>query len=292
MLHLSAATPERFSALAPNPTDDLERLLRHLARGAVIPEHLLVVADGADDVGRVGIITLPDGNVLAYAWQVISDGDPFSIYQLLMKGVAEAGRFSDMTTIYTTVIDADQPHSEAMRVVLAASSWKVDGERLELETTPYETAPGEDVVEISPYETEVVEAMAAAMSDSLDDYDQGQVKALGATAAAKAYRDMMASVGEPLPWYAHQGSEGITGVAAVQPYPGEWCLGYLGVIPTARRQGLGTALTRAMLSGAARAGVNLATASVAVANTPIRATLSKVGFETRSRRTDFALHLD
>lgn len=62
--------------------------------------------------------------------------------------------------------------------------------------------------------------------------------------------------------------------------------------PAARRSGVGTALARSMLAATAGAGIELATASVAVQNHPIRGTLEKVGFTVRSARADFVRRLD
>ncbi len=115
--------------------------------------------------------------------------------------------------------------------------------------------------------------------------------ALVPVAAATAYRDMMADTDSPVPWPAHRGPDGIDGVAAVMVFPEDWCLGYLGVTPDARRSGVGAGLARAMLSAATEAGAAQATASVAVSNVPIRRTLEPVGFTVRSPRTDFVLRV-
>ncbi|WP_154792717.1 GNAT family N-acetyltransferase [Occultella kanbiaonis] len=291
MTRIETATPERFSALAPDPTADLDRLRRNLAGGSVRPEHLLVVTDPSvgTDVARVGIFTHEDGASLTYAFQIVPGrSDAERIYGVLFDGVAGAARSSGLGRVLATVVDADEGEPRAKRAALAAAGWEVDEDRLELEATPSASLRGDGIVEIDPSDPEVVAVMAAAMAQSLDGYDQDQVAALGPTAAAAAYRDMMARPDGP-PWLAHRGPDGLDGVVAIMAFPEHWCLGYLGVVPGARRRGVGTALTNAMLTATAAAGVPSATASVAVGNAPIRATLTGAGFAVRSPRTDFVL---
>jgi ribosomal protein S18 acetylase RimI-like enzyme len=292
MVDLTPATPERFSALAPDPAADLERLQRALSRGTLRPEHLLVVSGGGVDVARAALATLEDGTTLAHAFRLDAGRlDAEGIYRVLLDGLAGAARSSGLTRVHTTVVDADEPEPHAKRAALAAAGWELDGDRLELHAQTVRHPRPDDVVEIDPADPAVVAVMAAAMAESLDDYDRDQVAALGADAAAAGYRDMMVGGGAATPWLAHRGSEGVDGIVAIGVYPRDWSLSYLGVAPTARRRGVGGALARAMLSAAAEAGMPTATASAAVANPPIRATLERVGFTVRSPRTDFVLHL-
>ncbi|MEE6286602.1 hypothetical protein V2J52_02915 [Georgenia sp. MJ173] len=292
MVHLSTATPERFSELAPDPAADLARLQGHLARGSVRPAHLMVADIDGTDVARVTIISLPGGTNLAHAFQVPPDrSDIEGVYRVLLDGVAEAARSAGLATVETTVVDADEPAPRQKRAALVAAGWSPDGDRLELTAQPVVTARPDDVVEVDPSDPRVVTVIAAAMAESLDDYDRDQVAALGARDAAVAYRDMMSGGALSVPWLAHLGPEGLDGIAAIQPYPDDWCLGYLGVAPVARRRGVGVALSRAMLAATSAAGVGEATASVAVANDPIRVTLERVGFTLRSPRTDFVLQV-
>ncbi|MBZ2198191.1 GNAT family N-acetyltransferase [Occultella gossypii] len=293
MIRIETATPERFSALAPEPTADLDRLQRNLARGSVRPEHLLVAMDAADDtdMARVGIFTHEDGASLAYAFQIVPGrSDLERVYGVLFDGVAAAARSSGLGRVLVTVVDADEGAPRAKRAALAAAGWAVDDDRLELEVPPSASVRGDGIAEIDPSDPEVVAVMAAAMAQSLDGYDRDQVAALGATIAAVVYRDMMARPDGP-PWLAHRGPDGLDGVVAIMAFPEDWCLGYLGVAPSARRRGVGTALASAMLAATATAGVPSATASVAVGNEPIRATLAGVGFAVRSARTDFVLSI-
>ncbi|MFL4473601.1 hypothetical protein ACIPVK_06360 [Paeniglutamicibacter sp. MACA_103] len=312
ILHFSTATPERFSALAPDPIIDLERLRHNLERGAVRPEHLVLArdADGVD-VGRVGLYTHPDGTTVAYAFRLNPLWpDPAELYGVLFDGVARAARATGLQRVEVSVVDRQDPEPEAKRAALLARGWVVDSDRLELEaTTEGRLVPGDipgrapadlpgadngegRVIEIDPADREVVRVMAAAMGNSLDDYDRTRVAELGAQRAAIAYRDMMAEGPRRVPWLAHRDRSGINGIAAIQRYPTDWSLGYLAVVPGARRAGVGVSLASAMLAATARAGVRLATASVARANEPILRTLQKAGFHLASPRTDFVLHQD
>lgn len=317
MLHFTTPSPERFSALAPDPAEDLERLRRNLARGTVRPEHLVVATSGdGADLGRLGLYTHPDGVTVAYAQRLVPDGADLSeIYGALFDGIATAARSTALARVDVTVVDADEPAPAVKRAVLATRGWEIDGDRLELEagTAPDAKAgtrqDGWDaIVDIDPFDPRVIRVMAAAMADSLDHHDRTQVAMLGPEAAAAAYRDMMADGSPTVPWLAHRssgpghgsgGTDGeadgagdVVGIAAIQAFPTDWSLGYLAVDPQARRTGVGTALARAMLSATAAAGVPLATASVDTANPRIRGTLEKVGFTVRSARTDFVLRLE
>lgn len=353
MIHLSTTTPERFSALATDPADDLTRLRAAIERGAVDPAHLLIAtrsgdpedhsratlssdaadrqhagsADGAGtsaDVGRVGLYRAGDGTMLTYRWLVSAAGitgsaprnpavptgpvaptDPAAptdpgpaindgpgpgleaVHRSLADGIAELARRDGLAPAYTVVVDADEDDPAAKRRALLATGWETDDDRLELEALPRKRPRGTGIEEISPFDDAVIAVMSAAMSDSTDGYDVEQVQALGAPRAAVAYRDMMAD-GET-PWLAHRGEHGIDGIAAIQRYPTDWCLGYLGVAPKARGQGVGKALATAMVSATAEAGIGAVTASVAVGNPAIRATLDGVGFTIRSARTDFVI---
>ncbi|MEV4902335.1 GNAT family N-acetyltransferase [Citricoccus sp. NPDC055426] len=318
MLHVITPSPERFSALAPDPEEDLERLRRNLVRGTVRPEHLIVAAtgDGAD-LGRVGLYTHPDGVTVAYAQRLASGGtdlagtdlagiDLAEIYGVLLDGIASSARSTALARVEVTVVDADEPDPEVKRAVLAARGWQIDGDRLELQAETGATTDargdGRDrIVEIDPFDPRVVQVMAAAMADSLDHHDRTQVARLGPEAAAAAHRDMMTEGPASVPWLAHRGSapgpgadeiDSIVGIAAIQAYPTDWSLGYLAVDPRARRAGIGTALARSMLAATGASGVRLATSSVDTANPRIRGTLGKAGFTVRSAHTDFVLHLE
>lgn len=292
MVHLSTATPERFSALADNPVQELERLRNNLARGAVRPEHLVVASDDDVDVARLGLYTHEDGTTVTYADRLDpTRPDVEQVYATLLDGIARAARSTGLARVHATVVDRDEPVPQVKRAALLAAGWELDGDRLELAAPAARRARTSDIVEVDPGRPEVVAVMAAAMVESLDDHDREQVATLGAEAAAASYRDMMADPDASVPWLAHRGPEGIDAIAAIMVFPDDWCLGYLGVAPAARRGGVGTALGRAMLSATADAGVALATASVAVANHPIRRTLEKVGFTIHSPRTDFLLRL-
>lgn len=294
MTHVHPVVPERFSTLAPDPTADLAGMQRLLSRGALRPEHLLVATDGEDDVARVAMVSQPDGTVLAVAFDIRPGRtDAVELYGFLLEGVRQAARSAGTTTVHATVVDREEIFAQERREALSRAGWQPEGERLELGATPVRHPDGEGIVEIDPSRPEVVSVMSASMAASLDDYDRDQVAALGPEGAAAVYRDMMVGGRHaPVPWIAHRGPDRIDGVAAIQVYPQDWNLGYLGVAPHARRAGVGAALARAMLTATAAAGVSLATASVAVANAPIRSTLERAGFMVRSPRTDFVLRVD
>lgn len=310
MLHFTTPSPERFSALAPDPAEDLARLRRNLARGTVRPDHLVLATTGdGTDLGRVGLYTHPDGVTVAYAERLAPDGiDVADAYGVLFDGIVAAARSTALARIEVTVLDADEPAPEVKRAALATRGWEIDGDRLELEagaeaaaTADRHGAGRNRIVEIDPSDPRVVRVMAAAMADSLDHHDQTQVARLGPDGAATAYRGMMADGSPSTPWLAHRApaphhgtdeAGDVVGVAAIQPYPTDWSLGYLAVDPRAHRAGVGTALARAMLAATATAGVPLATASVDTANPRIRGTLEQAGFTVRSARTDFVLRLE
>lgn len=306
MLHFTTPSLERFSALAPDPEADLERLRQNLDRGSVRLKHLVVATTGdGTDVGRIGLYTHPDGSTVAFAQRVDPDRiDLLDVHGALFDGIEAAARSTGLSRIEITVVDADDPGAEAKRAALRSRGWEIDGDRLELEAEPVAGAFGPEIQEIDPSDPAVVRVMAAAMAASLDHHDQTQIAALGPQAAATGYRDMMANGPHPVPWLAHRRTDGgggsgvagalgeIVGVAAIQAYPTDWSLGYLAVDPRARRAGVGTALARAMLAATAAAGVPLATASVDTANPRIRGTLEKAAFTVRSARSDFVLPLD
>lgn len=306
MLHFTTPSPERFSALAPDPAEDLKRLRRHLVRGTVRPEHLVVATtDDGTDLGRLGLYTHPDSVTVAYAQRIVPDGTNLAdIYGALFDGIASAARSTALALVEVTVVDADESAPEVKRAALTTRGWEIDGDRLELEagTVPGATSEArpdgrDEIVDIDPFDPRVVRVMAAAMSDSLDHYDRTQVALLGPEAAATAYRDMMTEGSPTVPWLAHRasspshGTGDIVGIAAIQAFPTDWSLGYLAVDPQARKAGVGTALVCALLGATAAAGVPLATASVDTANPRIRGTLEKAGFSVRSARTDFVLRL-
>lgn len=303
MIHLIPATPERFSALAENPHEDLERLRANIESGRVDPAHLLIASESGD-VGRVGLYRAGDGTMLTYAWLARhahpgAETDPGAgagaeaVYRVLAGGVADLVRRDRLAQVVTVVIDADADHPAARRRALRATGWVAEDDRLELQAPADKRPWAPGIEEISPREDAVTAVMSQAMSLSADTYDVEQVQAKGARRAAEAYRDMMADGGHP--WLAHRGVHGIDGIAAIQRYPSDqryptdWCLGYLGVAPEARGQGVGTALATAMVSATAEAGIGGVTASVAVGNPAIRATLDGVGFTSRSPRTDFVI---
>lgn|GEM_PF-2810002 len=291
VLELSQPDLERFVSLNPEPALDQERLARLIDRGSVSVDHLRMVGDGTTDVGRVGLVTHADGAVTTFGWIIDHDHPEVeAAYRLLFRGIADAASADGIARILTTVITRDEPSADAKRAALTANGWTGDGERLEMEIV---VEPGDivtEVEEISPRDPEVIRLMAASMSESLDEYDQHQVEALGPEAAAIGYRDMMI-IEDGFPWLAHRGPGGIDGVAAIEPLGTEWCLGYLGVDPSARGNGVGTALARAMVTATAKAGVPRATASVSVENPPIQTVLSRIGFTVWSSRFDYVLEL-
>lgn len=291
VLELSQPDLERFVSLNPEPVLDQERLARLIDRGSVSVDHLRMVGDGTTDVGRVGLVTHADGAVTTFGWIIDHDHPEVeAAYRLLFRGIADAASADGIARILTTVITRDEPSADAKRAALTANGWTGDGERLEMEIV---VEPGDivtEVEEISPRDPEVIRLMAASMSESLDEYDQHQVEALGPEAAAIGYRDMMI-IEDGFPWLAHRGPGGIDGVAAIEPLGTEWCLGYLGVDPSARGNGVGTALARAMVTATAKAGVPRATASVSVENPPIQTVLSRIGFTVWSSRFDYVLEL-
>lgn len=157
MVHLSTATPERFSGLAPDPAHDLERLRRNLDRGSVRPEHLLVVPDDDGDLARLGLFTHPDGTTVTYADQVAADRpDLDRVYRTLLDGVARAARATGLTHVHATVVDRDEPAPRHKRAALAATGWGVDDDRLELEARPTRHHSVDGVVEVDPGRPEVV----------------------------------------------------------------------------------------------------------------------------------------
>ncbi|OIH83465.1 hypothetical protein BLJ79_15440 [Arthrobacter sp. UCD-GKA] len=312
ILHFSTASPERFSSLAPDRGADLERLTHNIERGSVKARHLVVASDeDGVDVGRAGLFTHPDGTTVAYAFQ-FGPGwtDAEELYRVLLDGLAHAARATGLRRAEVSVIDRRDPAPEAKRAALQSLGWVVDSDRLELEAgtegrslpvdargTGPAARPGADpresrIIEIDPTDEDVVRVMAAAMGNSLDDYDRTRVAEVGAQQAAIAYRDMMADRQVMVPWLAHRDRSGISGIAAIQAYPADWNLGYLAVLPEARRTGVGARLASAVLAATAQAGVPLVTASVARANPPILRTLRKAGFRIASARTDFVLQLD
>lgn len=291
MLELFQPDLDRFVSLNPEPALDQERLTGLIDRGSVTLDHLRMVREGTTDVGRVGLVTHADGAVTTFGWIVDHDHPEVeSAYRLLFRGLAEAASADGIARILTTVVTRDEPSADAKRSALSANGWQGDGERLELEILVDSAEFSSEVEEISPRDPEVIRLMAAAMSESLDEYDQHQVEALGPEAAAIGYRDMMI-MDEDFPWLVHRGPSGVDGVAAIEPFDNEWCLGYLGVDPASRGNGVGTALARAMVTATAKAGVPRATASVAVDNPPIRKVLERIGFTVWSSRFDYVLEL-
>src|SRR5690606_4572035 len=151
MVHLTPATPERFSVLAPDPAADLERLERGLRRGTLRPEHLLVVSEGGVDVARAALVTLEDGTTLAHWFQLEAGRrDAEAVYGVLLDGLAGAARSSGITRVHTSVVDADEPAPHDKRGALAAAGWELDGDRLELHARTVRQPRPDDVVEIDP----------------------------------------------------------------------------------------------------------------------------------------------
>lgn len=289
MIEVSAADPERFSALADDAEASLAQIREDMAKGWLAPENLHVAADEMGDIGRVGLLSLEDDFYLAFGWRVRPrDQHPATIYTALSEALVIGARRDGLPKIYASVIDHIALAPDQFRRSLLDSGWVVDGERLELRASPAPFEVGAQVARIDPADPGVVTVMAQAMSDSLDDYDQGQVASLGAAAAATTYRDHMVDPERPLPWLGYRESGGsLEGVAAVQHYQGGWNLGYLGVDPSSRRKGIGSALVAALLDMAHEHGVDHVSASVNVVNDRIRGTLDKLGFEVHSLRTDF-----
>lgn len=260
-----------------------------MAQGSLRPHHLYVASDGGDDVGRVGLLSLEHDFYLAFGWRLRpASQEPHAIYSALSSELVGRSRQSGLPKIYASVIDHIALAPDQFRQALLDTGWVVDGERLEMRASPRPQEVGAGVESIAPSDPGVVEVMAHAMADSLDDYDQGQVASLGAEVAATSYRDEIFDPTNPLPWLGHRNSAGaLDGVAALQHYQGGWNLGYLGVDPPARRQGIGSALVAAFLDLAHENDADHVSASVNVANDRIRGTLNKLGFEVHSLRTDF-----
>ncbi|MGC5616358.1 GNAT family N-acetyltransferase [Georgenia sp. Z1491] len=292
-LRVTTSSPHRFSRLGPDPEADLARVRRVIDSGRVTPDDLFVVTDDAADVGRAFLMTLEDGTRVMQAVRLdAAHPDVVELVRLLLDAVAARATATGAVRVHAVVTDDDSA-PDARRTALAAAGWLPDGDRLELSAVPVLRDLPAGVVEVDPSDPAVLEVLGAAMADSLDDYDRVQVAELGPVAAALAYRDMLASSGRrPVPWFGHSTGSGLDGVAALEGFDTDWCLGYLGVVPAGRRRGVGAALTSAMLSATAQAEVPLATASVAVGNAPVRATLGRQGFTVRSRRADFVRYLD
>ncbi|QSB03955.1 GNAT family N-acetyltransferase [Natronoglycomyces albus] len=288
MIHLSVANLERFARLGNNPTLHLSRLQGHSERGSLLPEHVLVAHDDERDLGRIAIVTYPDGATRLYLWDSPLDHpESAPVHRVLITGAIDRARAAGMTNLGTTIVDQDDTDPAGKRAALAEDGWLADSERLELQADTSSRPVAPEVVQTSPQDASITAVMAASMSHSLDDYDRNQVAELGAEKAAIGYRDMMTSGNSETPWLTYQGPNGCDGVAALMPLDDELCLGYLGVDPSARKQGIGGKLVNAMVDMAYKSGLSKATASVAVDNKPIRATLDAAGFTTRSKRTDF-----
>lgn len=209
------------------------------------------------------------------------------MYVALSTAVVDHARAAGLGKIYASVIDHVAVAPDRFRQALAETGWVPDGDRLEMRRPPAALGEAPGVERIDPFEPGVTAVVARAMSDSLDDYDQGQVALLGAERAAEIYREHMVDPNRPLPWLGHRAADGsLDGIAAVQHYQGGWNLGYLGVDPSARRRGIGSALVSALLNLAHEYGVDHVSASVNVVNDRIRGTLDKHGFEVFSLRTD------
>lgn len=141
-----------------------------------------------------------------------------------MKEAGSHGcRRDGLAPAYTVVVDADEDDPGARRRALLATGWQTDDDRLELQAVARERPRGAGIEEISPFDDAVTAVMRAAMSLNADTYDAEQVQALGARRATEGYRDAMAD-GETR-WLAHHGAHGIDGIAAIQRYPTDWCMG-------------------------------------------------------------------
>lgn len=292
MIHFSVAELDRFAALGTDSQKELSRLERLIDRGALNPEHTFVATEAGRDVGRISLITLPDGLVKAYMWtSVIGGVDSAPIHDALISGVMEAARSAGIAEVETTIVDRDEQFPDDLRAAMSRHNWEVDSERLMLEIPARSRPHAAQIADVSPHDDAVVEVMALAMAESLDDYDRSQVAKLGPSAAASQYRDMMAQGASDQTWLIHWGDDGPNGIAAVLNFPDELCLGYLGVDPRHRQHGIGRKLTEALINRAQERGISVATASVAVGNKPIRATLEGVGFNVVSRRTDFLVRV-
>jgi ribosomal protein S18 acetylase RimI-like enzyme len=86
-------------------------------------------------------------------------------------------------------------------------------------------------------------------------------------------------------WLARRGGKpiGVLLVTEVPEWEG-WDLSYVGVVPEARRQGLGRHLTLAALAEAQRGGANEVTLSVDIRNVPACAMYRRIGFRAYDRR--------
>ncbi|HIW61768.1 MAG TPA: GNAT family N-acetyltransferase [Candidatus Stackebrandtia excrementipullorum] len=291
MHQLFAPEPERFIGFAPEPAMDRELLNRLVAHDALDPAHLFMVHNGESDVGRLGLQRYADGTVSTYGWLIDpSHEDLETAFRLLLEGVGKAAADSGITRIETTVVTRLEPAPDAKLAALAAAGWTVEGTLCELEAYPAETGDAPGIEEISPEDDRVVAVMAAAMSDSLDQDDNEQVAAHGATTAATHLRDSILDTPRGV-WYAHRGVSGIDGIAAVERTDHEWTVSYIGVRPDARGRSVGASLVSAVLAAATTAGIPRVGASVGQTNRPARMAFERAGFTEWSTSYDYALNL-
>jgi mycothiol synthase len=94
-------------------------------------------------------------------------------------------------------------------------------------------------------------------------------------------------------WLARRYGQGV-GVLLLNPVPDwqAWDISYLGVVPEARRQGVGQALTRWALQVAQRQGAHQVTLAVDCRNLPARRLYHQLGFVPEDQREVFLHFLD
>ena len=85
-------------------------------------------------------------------------------------------------------------------------------------------------------------------------------------------------------WLARRDGEAVGVLLVVEPSPGEWEVAYMGVVPEARRDGVGREMLLRALCEARVAEAATVTLCVDDRNIPARALYEGVGFEAYDRR--------
>jgi ribosomal protein S18 acetylase RimI-like enzyme len=292
---VSPATPDDFTAACralaahePRPERDFSavRYRELFAAGELDISGLLVARDRAGVLrGAMLVQALPGGLGLAWAPRVEPGQHQAAVEDALAVAAGARLRASGVTVCQSFAAIADR----AEMVSLLRNGFEHITTVIHLRQTcpPSSSAPfGRHSLTFERFLLETRELFAATLlatyTDSLD------CPELTGDRVPDDLLDGFTGPGTPNApgWYLVRDASRPVGVVLFDsgPEPGTIELNYLGLVPTARRQGWGDDLVRFAIETAAAAGASALTLSVDTRNTPALRLYDRHGFEEYDRR--------
>jgi len=262
--------------------------LRLAANGELPAEALLACRDGENFVGA--IVALPLAGAAALVWppQVAPGVAQLAIEDLLLQTAAarfQAGKFKFCQALLapTEFFCAGPLERNGFHHITALLYLQRDLDDLETTCADSDCPRFQTYAECN--QGEFHQALLASYEETLDCPELNGLRSIDEIVAG--YRSVPSCRLDRW-WLAwHQGEPAGVLITVAMADPARWELAYLGLVPAARRQGLGTQLTRKALTEAKAAGATSMILTVDARNAPALRMYEALGFSEYDRREVF-----